>query len=207
MRKINTPDGNWVPGDPTTNTKGTLIRHWFLQMLQDELCALVTAAGLSLDPSDPAVEPPDNTQVLQAVQVLIEAVSPGAASEATAGVMAIATAAEAQAGVDDARALTPVKLAAAHQGSNQSLSPNGYQRFPGGLILQWGTVAGSEDVWGTRNFNIAFPNAALTIVASGSAGSFATDTDIQARVISATQFQVQNNAYGSGTINWIAIGH
>lgn len=90
---------------------------------------------------------------------------------------------------------------------SSQLAETGYQRLPSGLILQWGTVAGSEDVWGTRNFNIAFPNAALTIVASGSAGSFATDTDIQARVISATQFQVQNNAYGSGTINWIAIGH
>ena len=45
-------------------------------------------------------------------------------------------------------------------GSNQSLSANGYQKFPGGLILQWGYNAATQSTsTNTVVFPIAFPNA------------------------------------------------
>lgn len=47
------------------------------------------------------------------------------------------------------------------KGSNQSLSANGYQIFPGGLILQWGSIAGASGGVASIVFPIAFPNAAF----------------------------------------------
>lgn len=44
-------------------------------------------------------------------------------------------------------------------GSNQSLSGSGYQKFPGGLIIQWGTVAPNSGV----AFAIPFPTACVSL--------------------------------------------
>ena len=47
-------------------------------------------------------------------------------------------------------------------GSNQSLAANGYQKLPGGLIMQWGkaTISGST---ATVSFSIAFPTACVSV--------------------------------------------
>lgn len=64
--------------------------------------------------------------------------------------------------------ITPAQLAKAFQGANQSLGgglANGYQKLPGGLILQWG----SQDVGGAGStpivFPIAFPTAVISVMA------------------------------------------
>ena len=49
-------------------------------------------------------------------------------------------------------------------GTNQSLTENGYQKLPGGLIIQWGIISGISATW-----PIAFPNAVF------SAGSTSLD--------------------------------
>ena len=55
-------------------------------------------------------------------------------------------------------------------GTNQSLSTSGYQKFPGGLIIQW--MNGSTDAAGsgepTQNlvFPISFPNAVFQVMVS-----------------------------------------
>ena len=48
--------------------------------------------------------------------------------------------------------------AANFTGSNQSLSTNGYQKFPGGFIIQWG-YANSGNI----TFPIAFPNSCASV--------------------------------------------
>lgn len=80
-----------------------------------------------------------------------------AASETVQGKIEISSVAESQALTDLVRALTPGRLASAFQGSNQSLSSNGYQKIPGGLILQWGNATGTGS--GTITFPIAFTTA------------------------------------------------
>lgn len=55
----------------------------------------------------------------------------------------IATTAQAQAQTDTTHFLSPAGLKAALQGANQSLAIPGYQKLPGGLILQWGRYTGS----------------------------------------------------------------
>lgn len=51
-------------------------------------------------------------------------------------------------------------------GSNQSLATSGYQKLPGGLILQWGQVTISPHATATFTFPIAFPTACLNIQAN-----------------------------------------
>lgn len=59
---------------------------------------------------------------------------------------------------------------AAFVGSNQNLSTNGYQKFPGGLIIQWGTATlpnvSTFQSSAYVSFPIQFPNAALSVTAN-----------------------------------------
>jgi hypothetical protein len=83
----------------------------------------------------------------------------------------LATTAQAQAWVNTTALLTPSLLASAFQGSNQSLtSGGGWQKIPGGLILQWGAANTSAGT-GVWNYPIAFPTAALQIFASQDAAT------------------------------------
>lgn len=76
-----------------------------------------------------------------------------------------ATTAQAQALTDDTTIITPAKLAAAFSGSNQGLTTNGYQKLPGGLIIQWGTatVAAGANGAGSVTFPLAFPSSCVSL--------------------------------------------
>lgn len=100
------------------------------------------------------------------------AVISNAASTTTAGIIAIATTAQAQAMTSDVVALTPKKLADAFSGARQSKTPNGVQFLPNDLIFQWASGAQQTVPQNTSNTNIAisfpipFPNSALFAVAT-----------------------------------------
>lgn len=93
-----------------------------------------------------------------------------------------------------------------------SLSANGYQKLPSGLILQWGSGITTNGVL-TQTLPIAFPTvqfAASAVVTGG--GNFL------ANLFSLTTTQIVVDAYiantgatgssiGSVPINWIAVGH
>lgn len=92
-------------------------------------------------------------------------------------------------------------------GSNQSLSTSGYQKLPGGLILQWGVQTVATNTRQIYSFPTSFPTAAV---------SFATGSDwIDANGYnptggfrtSATQFYLYNTAESSKEITWMAIGY
>lgn len=109
-----------------TNTPGTGLNATWHIGVQESIILTVEAAGLT--PTDA-----DNTQLHQAIPILVTAMFTGA---------------------------------------NQLLSGQGYQKLPGGLILQWSydptpIPTGNGDV---VTFPIAFPNAILTIVASDCGG-------------------------------------
>lgn len=61
MRRINTPDGNWQPGDPSTGIKGTIVTRDYMQSQQEELAAVPESVGIKLDPND-------NQQLLKAIR-------------------------------------------------------------------------------------------------------------------------------------------
>jgi hypothetical protein len=132
-----------------------------------------------------------------------------AATTSATGVVELATDAEAMAGTDTTRAVTPSNLASA-----KSYSASGYQKFPGGLIIQWG-VSGSvsPDANATLSLPITFPTSGLLAVASV-LNSSTTDDDTGARIISLSTTQITIRAEGmsashSGTrfLNYIAIGY
>ncbi|WP_142028307.1 gp53-like domain-containing protein [Bordetella hinzii] len=105
------------------------------------------------------------------------AVLTNVASTTAAGIIAIATTAQAQALSNDAAALTPKKLDDALKGSNQSLLyPAGFQKLPGGLIIVWGgfTFSGASST--TATFPLAFPNQCFAVWPVNPANGIAVTT-------------------------------
>jgi hypothetical protein len=83
---------------------------------------------------------------------------------------------------------------------DKSLSANGYQKFPGGLIIQWGNFSSNTDSDQTVTFPITFPTAcyAVTSTISGIIGSVSTSSFSVNRI---------NDIYGgTATGYFIAIG-
>lgn len=122
-----------------------------------------------------------------------------------------ASSAEAQAFAVTNKAISPSTLGAALQGSNQTLAAIGYQKLPGGLILQWGsgTTNGSGDL--AITFPLAFPTACRSAVASVNAtgGGLAC----QVNSLSTTAMSVHTISTGSGSaagaqlVYWFATGN
>lgn len=84
----------------------------------------------------------------------------------------------------------------------QSLTGNGYKKFPGGLILQWGTVASAAGGT-THSFTIPFPSASLMVNAIISATSAAY---VAATANSPSSFSVYPSS-GTPQVMWFAIGY
>ena len=78
----------------------------------------------------------------------------------------VASTAQARGWTSNTALITPLRLAEAFQGSNQSLSANGYQKLPGGLIMQWcsAEVAVGSAVGSTATVSVVFPLAFTTLL-------------------------------------------
>lgn len=148
------------------------------------------------------------------------AVTPAALSSRTAttgrtGLIELATAAESQGFADAVRALTPKTLYEGLRGSNQSLVASGFQRYPGGIIIQWGhsgnlTVASNGFQNATLTLPIAFPNAMRGHLVTANYGS--NDTPIAAFVSGNTTSITGRlaNPWQSqlvGSFDYFVIGH
>ncbi|KXJ63053.1 hypothetical protein AXY46_03280 [Achromobacter xylosoxidans] len=119
----------------------------------------------------------------------------------------IATTAQAQAQTDDARALTSKKLADAFKGSNQLLSSTaGFQKLPGGLILQWGNASAVGGTV-TVTFPFAFPNTNFTGLTTPDSPALCSAY----RSVSLSQCTLLlHNGSGvaqNGTVRWCALGN
>lgn len=131
------------------------------------------------------------------------------ATEARAGLVELATTGEAQALTDDVRAITAKKLADAFKSGNQSLSASGYQKMPGGLILQWGQGLSVSGGVATVNFPIEFPNSVLIISATPKNDVHGAETiSYTTKTNSSCGFITYNDTSTAGGINfdWFAIG-
>lgn len=88
---------------------------------------------------------------------------------------------------------------------------NGYQKFPAGLIIQWGKYTTSQAL-GTAvpvldtDFPIAFPNACLSIVGTKYNTGPVIDNDIT-MVCSTTQLGTRFRNQTSVPLTWMAIGY
>lgn len=118
---------------------------------------------------------------------------------------AFASNAEAQAYASTTKAISPATLAAALQGANQSVASNGYQKLPGGLILQWGKVTSVAAGGNTVTFPLAFPTAALNVEYSLQLAGVSLAESPVITAITATNFSI-NCLNSSYTFYWFAIG-
>lgn len=118
--------------------------------------------------------------------------------------------AEAQAFSATNKSISPSTLGQAFKGANQSLSSSGYQKFPGGLIIQWGRVTtnGSSDA--TLTFPVAFPTALLAAIPGGAGGNYYAYKET-ARSLTAVSHNLTVSSTGgaaaSVTYDIIAIGY
>lgn len=110
--------------------------------------------------------------------------------------------AEAQAFAVTTKAISPATLAAALQGGNQSLGASGYQKLPGGLILQWGSVFLAGSGSSVITYPVAFTTATYTITSVGSANATGGYIDVP----TATGFTLSNGSNSAQTVYWMAIG-
>lgn len=101
-----TPDHRFTEGDPTIPIASTTVSAAWLNTVQEELAGVVLAAGLALDKAK-------NDQLKTAIVGMIAASIPAAppvASTEAAGIAERATDAEALAGTDNLRFVTPAQL-------------------------------------------------------------------------------------------------
>lgn len=91
-------------------------------------------------------------------------------------------------------------------GVNQSLTSSGFQKLPGGLIIQWGynnIPSGGT----TISFPVTFPNALLSIVGTQNQGSSSgTNAPIQFFATSTSGSSVTSSTFNVN-FSWIAIGY
>lgn len=83
---------------------------------------------------------------------------------ANAGGVVFASAAEAQAFSVTNKVISPATLASAFLGTNSSFAASGYQKLPGGLIVQWAPIASVATTGTAVTFPIAFPTACLVVL-------------------------------------------
>ena len=102
-------------------------------------------------------------------------------------------------------------------GTNQSLAANGYQKLPGGLIIQWGTAMVAYGTAFTGAFPVAFPTTCVNVVATSVPNMPPQNSAlifVQSRQ-HATNFATAYNivsyhinlSTGSNAVYWIAIGY
>lgn len=120
----------------------------------------------------------------------------------------VASTAQSQAWISNTTLITPLRLAEAFQAANQSLAISGFQKIPGGLVVQWGfaTITATGVV---QNFNypIAFSSETYVTVGSDGVGVTPNVEGFAIETLSLTQFKAYRST-GTGTTGfyYIAIG-
>lgn len=132
-----------------------------------------------------------------------------AATDSHRGIVELATNAEALAGTDATRALVPANF------NDKNLATSGYQKFPGGLMMQWGQVTVGDpagDFFGTWTYPQPFPNTVLQVYVTlfdTSGNLFDLSSAITSQGNSSANFTVQewSSVVQNATAKFFAIGY
>jgi hypothetical protein len=93
-------------------------------------------------------------------------------------------------------------------GANQSLGSSGYQKLPGGLIMQWGetgAMSGGQNL--TVTYPIAFPTAVFNVQTTVIVSSDTNEITF-VNTVGTTTFVVANSNPGGLTgVYWLAFGY
>jgi len=129
----------------------------------------------------------------------------------------VASTAQAQAWASNTTLITPLRLAETFQGSNRSHVASGYQKLPGGLIIQWGQVSNGNIGSGSLvTFPLAFPTQVLSVVTGATNQASVSGIEVAyvgsvttANFLIYTQVQPQvGGSWVDGPVPayWIAVG-
>lgn len=95
---------------------------------------------------------------------------------------------------------------------NQLFAGDGYQKLPGGLIIQWGTTTVGDDSRRTVTLPLELPTGGLVVMASYGGNAVAPgngSTLLGAIFLSNTQIRLSQasvNDHGSDVVNWFVLG-
>lgn len=120
----------------------------------------------------------------------------------------VSSTAQSQAWTSNTTLITPLRLAEAFQAANQSLLSTGFQKIPGGLIVQWGLVNIPGNTTQVITFPVAFPNTCFIVV--DSSGNTSTTDIAQSQQIAApstTGYSARSKTAIASTHRWVAIGN
>lgn len=123
----------------------------------------------------------------------------------------VASAAQSRAMTANDVYLSPLQLANSFTGTNQSAGQQGFQRYPGGMIEQWGisaTIGANSSL--NISYNIPFPNSVWNIQATLiSSGPNAAPVSVGVFGIDNSTFRYDNRNTGniSASIFWVAKGN
>jgi len=120
------------------------------------------------------------------------------------GKTTVASTPQSQAWLSNTTLMTPLRLAEAFMGSHQSLSLNGYQDFPGGLIIQWARPSGVSE-GSTVTYPKPFPNACFVVIPIDVDNSAGESEYVSVRSIGATSWVA--NVAAASNIGYVAIGY
>lgn len=127
----------------------------------------------------------------------------GAATTSGAGLVELATDAEAQTGTDATRALTPAAMVSAFV--KTLVTGNSYVKLPGGVIVQWGSLNVTAGTPQTVTYPLAFTTSARTIASLTSPASGANVAYVNSQTL--TSFSANVNGSGASAYTWVAIGY
>lgn len=116
-----------------------------------------------------------------------------------------ATVLESQDWTNMIKLLSPKGLDDAFKGTNQSLATAGYQKLPGGLIIQWGTAQTVSSTSVTTSFPVAFPNECLKAAVTHGSGAGILATGYS--TVTTTEITLRIATSGNSTIHFIALGY
>lgn len=196
--------GFFTEGDPVGGIPATVVTQAWANAIQEEIVSVILSAGLSLNKTT-------NAQLLAAIQGMIAASEPPAASETVAGVLQIATTAIAQAMLNETMAVTPKRLAdALRLRVGHTFTGSDWTPIAGGLlILQWGST-GAISAGGSKavTLPIAYPSAHMVAFAIESGASASTaSADIATGLKTLTGFNIlSRNSIGSTSVDWFSLG-
>ena len=214
MPPVQTPDNLFHDGNPLTGELGTIVDAEHLNNMQgavrdaqSELITVLAAAGINVDPSK-------QNQLLTALKALLLSRSNPFADIKSDGTAAIATALS-------NLGLGTAALRVVGTGTNQipdmssftsQKTFTGWQKLPGGLILQWGqSVSFGSEQNTLITFPVAFPGGMLmgyTTYANTTGDPAAGSTYIgQVRTTSSTQMYLRNLGPSVAQYNWFVIGY
>lgn len=122
----------------------------------------------------------------------------------------VASTVQAQGLTSNTTLLTPLRLAEAFQGANQSLTTSGFQKLPNGWIIQWGSASADASGKITGSWPTAFTSVVLQAVANSGVGATGITTVKPACLGSATSLTTytfwQDTAAAGNLINYIVVG-